>query len=463
MADLNTSDIQGFVLSSYTTKMTCANYVLLKVNDPVKGRKWLNLISGEITTGEQRKDDYCLNIAFTANGLRNIGFTKEELSTFPVAFQEGMATPARQQILGDDGGNAPSYWSWGNTDNPVDILLLVFAKDDTELKLCLAAINQGITSTGGITIVKNLAAGRQPNNHEHFGFLDGVGQPVIEGTGQEVRQKERTNHATKVKAGEFVLGYENEMKKVDPLPAMNDMENFGRNGTYLVFRQLEQHVHTFWNYLKNTTAANGHSDPKDQEKLAAKIIGRWKSGAPVTKYPDADPAGPSGVNEENDFKYASSDLSGFGCPMGAHIRRTNPRDSLFDDPEASALTVNRHRIIRRGRSYGDRTKNIYEDDGEERGLHFICLNSNIERQFEFIQQSWVNNQSFAGLNEETDPLIGNRSGKNVFSIPGCPVRHRIHDLTDFVTTKGGAYFFMPGMASLNQLCKPSFKLNEPQK
>jgi Dyp-type peroxidase family len=452
MANLDTSDIQGFVLSSYAKNMPCANYVLLKITDAAQGRNWLNLIADEITTGAQRKDDYCLNIAFTANALRKIGFTDGELLTFPVAFQEGMTTPTRQQILGDEGINEPANWLWGSPQNPVDVLLLVFAKDEEELKQRLLAIDVKISVAGGVAIIDKLSAGRQPDNHEHFGFLDGVGQPVIEGTGQETKQIDRTGHATVVKAGEFVLGQENEMHKIDPLPAMTDFPDFGRNGTFLVFRQLEQHVHTFWKYLKDTAAAGGDSNIKDQEKLAAKLIGRWKSGAPITSYPEADPAGPSQVNEDNNFNYVSDDLAGFRCPIGSHIRRTNPRDSLFDDREASALTVKRHRIMRRGRSYGHRSENVYQDDGKERGLHFICLNSNIERQFEFIQQSWVNNQNFAGLDHETDPLIGHRGGQNMFSMQGCPVRKRIHDLPDFVITKGGAYFFMPGMTALKQLC-----------
>lgn len=455
MTNLDTKDIQGFVLSSYAKNMPCANYVLLKITSASQSRQWLNLIAGEITTGAQRKDDYCLNIAFTANGLQKIGLTEVELMTFSVAFQEGMSAPTRQQILGDDGNNDPAKWSWGSQQNPVDILLLVFAKDEKELKQRLSAIDQGISQTSGVAVMDKLSAGRQPDNHEHFGFLDGVGQPIIEGTGQETKQIDRTGHATVVKAGEFVLGYENEMNKIDPLPKMNVMPDFGRNGTYLVLRQLEQHVHTFWNYLKNTTySAGGIGNVKDQEKLAAKMIGRWKSGAPITIYPAADPAGLSEANEENNFNFTSSDLAGFGCPIGSHIRRTNPRDSLFDDPAASVITVKRHRILRRGRSYGDRTEDVFHDDKKERGLHFICLNSNIERQFEFIQQSWINNQSFAALDHETDPLIGHRGRQNLFTVQGCPIRKRIHDLPDFVTTKGGAYFFMTGMTALKQLYTP---------
>ena len=458
MIKLNTSDIQGFVLSSYAENMPCANYVLLKITDAVKVRQWLNLIAEEITTSAQRKNDHCYNIAFTASGLLKIGLSESDLLTFPIVFQEGMATPTRQQILGDQGNNEPLNWLWGNPQNPVNILLLIFAKDEEELRRCLSALDEIINVVGGVAIIDKLAAGRQPDNHEHFGFLDGVGQPVIEGTGQEVKQLGRTGHATVVKAGEFILGHKNEMNTIDPLPQTKDMPHFGRNGTYLVFRQLEQHVHTFWNYLKDLTdSVGGVTNLKEQEKLAAKMIGRWKSGAPITSYPDADPGEPSAVIEDNNFNYAGSDLAGFGCPVGSHIRRANPRDSLFDDPAASLNTVKRHRIMRRGRSYGDRTVDVYQDDKKERGLHFICLNSNIERQFEFIQQSWINNQNFSALDHETDPLIGHRGTNNLYSMQGCPVRKRIHGLHEFVTIKGGAYFFMPGMAALMQLCKPLVK------
>ena len=262
----------------------------------------------------------------------------------------------------------------------------------------------GIAASGGVALIKALSAGRQPDSKEHFGFLDGIGQPVIEGTGREAKQMNRTGHATVVKAGEFILGYENEMQKIDPLPATANIADFGRNGTYLVYRQLEQHVHQFWQYIEETTrGADGTSPQAEQDKLGAKMVGRWKSGAPMTTHPHSDPAAPPAVDQSNNFTFAEKDASGFGCPVGAHIRRTNPRDSLFDDPEVSLRTAKRHRIIRRGRSYGNRSQNVYVDDGQERGLHFICLNSNIERQFEFIQQNWANNQSFSALYNETDP------------------------------------------------------------
>lgn len=453
MAQLTYSDIQGFVLSSYAKNMPCANYLLIKITDIKDFQKWLGTIMPKITTAVDRKSDFCLNIAFTATAFQKFGFTANELMSFSVPFQEGMNTPTRQQILGDDGNNAPASWLWGNQDNPVDVLLLLFAKDEDQLNEELMMIKRGIDESSGVQLIKSLSAGRQPDSHEHFGFLDGIGQPVIEGTDQKARQLNRTGHATEIKAGEFILGYENEMQKTDPLPAISSMPAFGKNGTYLVFRQIEQHVHSFWSYLKEkSTGADGQSSLEDQEKLGAKMVGRWKSGTPISEYPDADP-NPSGVNEENDFGYAAHDESGFGCPFGAHIRRANPRDSLFDDPAVSLLTLKRHRIIRRGRSYGDRTRDVYQEDGKERGLHFICINSNIERQFEFIQQTWVNNLNFATLDHETDPLIGRRTQTNIFTMPGYPARTRIHNLSDFITIKGGAYFFMPGMGALKELAK----------
>jgi deferrochelatase/peroxidase EfeB len=235
MAKLDHQDIQGFILSSYSKNMPCANYMLLKITDAAAGRHWLNQIIPQITTGLDRKTDYCLNIAFTSTGMQKFGITANELGSFSVPFQEGMATQNRQQLLGDDGNNKKDNWLWGNDQNPVDLLLLLFAKDEDELKQQLTRLETDIKASGGIQLIQSLSAGRQPDAKEHFGFLDGIGQPVIEGTGREANQIDRTGHATVIKAGEFILGYENEMQKTDPLPAMRESPDFGRNGTYLVF------------------------------------------------------------------------------------------------------------------------------------------------------------------------------------------------------------------------------------
>jgi Dyp-type peroxidase family len=453
MATLETLDIQGFVLTSYAKNMPCANYMLLKINQVSACKDWLKDIIPNITTGTDRKTDYCLNIAFTANAFKKFGFTDSEFLSFSVPFQEGMTTASRKAILGDDGESAVENWAWGNPEAPVDIVLLLFANSEIEIDKRLTEIKTNIESQKGVEIIRSLSAGRQPTAHEHFGFLDGVGQPVIEGTDKKASQLNRTGHATVIKAGEFILGYENEMQKIDDMPKLDKMQNFGRNGTYIVFRQLEQRVDKFWNYIKEKAADNssGVSSQSDQDRLAAKMVGRWRSGAPLTLNKNSDPATGGATIEENNFGFANDDIDGFGCPVGAHIRRTNPRDSLFNDPEISLLTVNRHRIIRRGRSYGDRTKDVYQNDGKERGLFFFCINSNIERQFEFIQQMWINNPNFDSLNSENDPLTGGRSEINTFTVQGCPARTRVHQLPDFVITKGGAYFFMPGMKALKLL------------
>ncbi len=461
---LERHDIQGFVLSSYA-HLPCANYLLLRINDPEPTREWIKRLESQITTAERKQEGFSLNLAFTSTGLSKLGFTASELSTFSRAFAEGMISEHRSRILGDTDENEPKSWDWGSADNPVDILLLIFAEDENMLDAQLSLRCGEIESCGGLQTVAALAAGRQPDTKEHFGFEDGVGQPVIEGSGSEAKQQERTRHATVLKTGEFILGYENELNICVALPNIKEMPTFGRNGTYLVFRQIEQDVAKFWKYLRDITRrADGANDDDALEYLAAKIVGRWKSGAPLTKYPHGDPyKNPPKISNENDFDYHEQDKKGFGCPIGAHIRRSNPRDSLGPDPETALQSAKRHRIIRRGRSYGSRIKNYFVDDGVPRGLNFICLNGDIERQFEFIQQTWINNKTFAGLYDEVDPLIGKKDkNSNSFTVQNDPVRQRIHNLQDFVKIKGGAYFFMPGIRALQHLARLNAKTDKSE-
>jgi Dyp-type peroxidase family len=230
------------------------------------------------------------------------------------------------------------------------------------------------------------------------------------------------------------------------------MHDFGRNGSYLVFRQLSQRVAGFWNFLDQATRdPNGKSNPVARERLGAKCVGRWQSGAPLVLSPDQDdPA----LANENNFDYNDKDPYGMKCPIGSHVRRSNPRDSLGPDPKTALNSANRHRILRRGRSYGHRIENPLVDDGAERGLHFICLNGDIERQFEFVQQTWLNNPVFAGLTDEVDPLVGNLAkGDKLFTVQGSPLRRRVENLSRFVVVKGGAYFFLPSLRALNYIAR----------
>jgi Dyp-type peroxidase family len=191
-------------------------------------------------------------------------------------------------------------------------------------------------------------------------------------------------------------------------------------------------------------------------RLAAKCVGRWPSGAPLALSPEKDD--PT-LSDADDFGYYEKDPHGFACPIGSHIRRSNPRDSLGPDPETALKSANRHRILRRGRSYGDRPKDPRVEDGVDRGLHFICLNSDLERQFEFIQHTWINNSVFGGLNGEVDPLIGNitklsdEQGRNraIMTVQDDPLRTRVHNMASFITVKGGAYFFLPSITAMRYL------------
>jgi Dyp-type peroxidase family len=477
--ELKKEDIQGLVVSSYS-HLPCAHYVLLRIKDSAAARAWLSRHIEKITTAEGKEEEFSVNLAFTNTGLTAIGLSEDILKTFSRPFQEGMATEHRSRILGDGDKdkkdeNAAAFWEWGGPCNPVDLVLLMYAKDETTLDTQLQLEQQQFSA-----VFKEpphiLDAGRQPNdNREHFGFHDGVGQPVMEGTGNEIHQQERTHHATVVRTGEFLMGHVNEYKETadspvvaaadDPnhllcpvpldttgLNAKAGMHDLGLNGSYLVFRQLAQHVAQFWSFLDQATRdAEGNSDPWASERLGAKFVGRWKSGAPLVLSPKCDDRT---LGNENDFSYREQDSKGFACPIGAHIRRSNPRGSNDPDAQTALDSAKRHRILRRGRSYGHRLHNPLVDDGAPRGLHFICLNSDIERQFEFVQQTWINNPVFGGLYGEVDPLIGNLAkGDAIFTVQGDPLRTRVHNLSRFVTVKGGAYFFLPSIRALNYLAR----------
>jgi Dyp-type peroxidase family len=482
MEQLERSDIQGIALYSYSN-LSCAAYAMLRVVDPPAARGWLGRLADEITTADGPRSP-SINLAVTYGGLEQLGLDSSALATFAHAFRDGMASERRARILGDDGPNSSAGWDWGRTSRPVDVLLMLYAEDQGPLDDEIARRRAEWTA-GGLEEVTTLVAGRQPDSKEHFGFLDGVGQPTIEGSDTVERQLARTGHATPLKPGEFLLSYTDTYDKPAPSPLVDPAldpdghlpdtprpdgalrRDLGRNGSYLVFRQLAQDVAAFWGFLDHCTRGReDRSDPEAQVRLGAKMVGRWPSGAPLVKAPDRDPhAGVPPERDDNDFEYDATDRYGFACPIGSHIRRANPRDALGPDPQTALESARRHRLMRRGRSYGDRLKPQlvgeggqqvprFVDDGAERGLHFICLNSDVERQFEFVQQTWVNNPVFGGLYDETDPLIGQRGPNGsggTLTVQADPLRTRVHGLGHFVTVRGGAYFFLPGLRALRYL------------
>jgi Dyp-type peroxidase family len=464
---LEVADIQGLVASGYK-KLRAASYLLLRASDPAKGRKWLAGLADRLTNAAAPVTTTGLNVAFTHGGLQRLGLAKAGLKAFPSEFIEGIATPHRSRMLGDIGRSAPQGWRWGgDSTKPVDLLVMLFAVDPPTLETMQAKLVGGLADAAFETLVELDTS--DLGDREHFGFHDGISQPVIQGLGRPAQWRDS------IQPGEFVLGYSNEYGVSAARPLLNrqadpgkilpeDLEgsgaaDFGRNGTYLVLRQLRQDVAGFWTFLDGRVSIGGQGSAV---KLASKMVGRWPSGAPLVRAPDHDD--PT-LGSLNDFAYGNEDPDGLRCPIGAHIRRTNPRDSLDPSPgtDRAVTLVKRHRILRRGREYGPplvsdpaMASGPLTDDGNERGLQFICLNANLVRQFEFVQATWVASPKFDRLYDDADPIIASRGATgNTFTVPDEPFRHRLRELPQFVTVLGGGYFFMPGLRAVRYLATDS--------
>jgi Dyp-type peroxidase family len=280
--------------------------------------------------------------------------------------------------------------------------------------------------------------GALPDNKEAFGFKDGISQPEVEGSGIPGSDQ----HELPIKAGEFVLGYANESGIVAPMPSPRVL---GQNGSYVAFRKVHQRVAAFRQYLRSNA-----SSPEEEELLAAKMMGRWRSGAPLAVCPLHDDAQVAAdTSRNNDFLYATDDPTGYKTPPGSHIRRANPRNSSV------AGVVRLHRMIRRGTSYGPPLpEGVLDDDGADRGLMFTFVGASLSRQFEFVQSQWINDGTFLGMNEVKDPIAGANAGDGVFDVPRRPIRRRLNGLPAFVVTRGGEYCFMPGLNALRWLSEP---------
>jgi Dyp-type peroxidase family len=360
----------------------------------------------------------------------------------------------------------------------VHALLLVFARDETVLAESLTRHRMEAAAHG----LREVAVlDTQDIGHgEHFGFRDGLSQPTMKGVGPVGPALHE------VAPGEFLLGYLNEhgqssrsplvLAEDDPAqvlpereqgsgasavhvgPAEVDAHDLGRNGSYLVVRTLEQDVGAFWRFADSASRGpDGRAAPAARTAFAAHLIGRWPSGAPLTRSPEADRPE---LAEDNDFGYDAADRYGLSCPVGAHVRRANPRDTLPPKPGTSASidVGKRHRLLRRGRPYGppvDPEQALAEaPDSPRRGLHFIALCADIARQFEFISHTWLMNPNFAGLLDDADPVLGGHLTRGTsFTVQGNPVRSRVREVPPFVTVRGGAYFFLPGARALRFLAR----------
>lgn len=460
MSALERDDIQGLVARGYPD-LKAASYILLRIEDAASARGWLQTLLPHVSPTPANPTDIALNVAFTAAGLSALGLPETALVQFSNQFTAGMTTPHRRRMFGDLGPSAPEAWRWGGpTTAAPHVLLLLFGRETATLNQYYSQLANAFR---GVSELDKLEAFTDLDGKEHFGFADGISQPTIEGLSSRTDIPPNT-----IRAGEFILGYINEYSQYTDRPLLDaaadpdrilapDVQgsgraDLGRNGTYLVFRQLAQDVQGFWRYV-----ADSVDDVERRAWLAARMVGRWPSGAPVTLALDGDEPG---LANANDFTYQYSDEFGLNCPIGAHVRRAHPRDSL-DPAPGTARSVEldkRHRLLRRGREYGPPVapESLYASPrpgDPERGLYFITIGANIGRQFEFVQHSWVNNPKFSELYDEPDPLVGyHPDGSANFSIPSNPVRLRLRNVPQFVTTRGGAYFFLPSIRALSYLC-----------
>jgi len=413
-------------------------HVVLRINDPRAGRAFLRRLTPYVDSaaGWRIAANAWLAVAISYTGLEALGVPTESLQSFPEAFRVGMA--ARAAELHDEGVNDPTNWTPPFGTGQIHIGVSAFSDSEEKRRRALAIARDQYEGFSGVTVLSTQDFGAQPGDLNPLGYKDGIDQPAIEGSGEEPLP----GQGPLIKAGEFILGYPGESGVPLPMPSPDIL---GRNGTYIGLRKYQTRVGAFNRFLR----ANGSTE-EERELVAAKLVGRWRSGAPLTLAPNVDnPALGADPRRNNDFNYAN-DPHGRQVPFGSHIRRMNPRDT-----ELSRLTdVNIHRLIRRGTTYGPPyDPNDVSDEADEvpRGAYFLFISAKAMATMEFLQKEWVNDGNFIGAGDERDPIVGLQKKEATFTIPRDPVRRRIHGIDTFNVLRGGEYFFMPSLTALSWL------------
>jgi len=496
------SDVQGIVRFGHGG-LQAARFLLLRVKGKEAARAYLGNLP--ITSAETLSPppERAVQVAMSASGLLALGLAEDTLAEFSDEFVGGMSEPSRSRRLGDVDHSSPDNWHWGgNEENCPHVLLLCYARPNG-LEDWLAELQDDVFNRA-FAVLAELPCSEEVSR-EPFGFADGVSQPHIDWDRQQTADiHRRDRYSNLLSLGEVLLGYLNEygeytqrpllsreqVQKAPDLPvAEDDPQRFdlGRNGSYLVLRQLEQDVQSFWQSLD--AAANGDKDRR--EHLAEAMVGRQRNGDPLVAINEEDL---EGIDEKhrakNNFDF-DDDPRGVQCPLASHVRRSNPRTGDFPPGRMWLLTrllrilgfdrkhrtqdliasTRFHRILRRGRPYGPTlsTEQALANAAasDPMGLNFACLCANLARQFEFVQNAWVVNPKFAGLQDEEDPLLGSRAplrygtSTGNFSEPASAGPRRcLTDLKAFIRVRGGAYFFLPGIRALRFICSSSAQEGE---
>jgi Dyp-type peroxidase family len=445
-AVIDLADLQGGVVRGYGQRFGVARHLFARVRDPDAARAFLAALADPVTTAQEWEGDRpatTLNVALSFRALQALRVPAEVLDGFPDEFRAGMS--ARADRLADD----PQTWDDELRD--LEVLLVVHAQDAAALATEADRWEREL-GDNGLELAHAEDAALLGGAREHFGFTDGFSQPAIEGVaredvpGQGIPYKRvpwwplsRVRWRA-IKAGEFVLGYDDEDRGPAPAPPAP----FHRNATFMVWRKLHQDVAAFRAQL----AAQADRLGLDAELVAAKIVGRWRDGSPLVLRPDApDPELGNDKRRANDFRYGGDQI-GLRCPRGAHVRRTNPRDALGWEGRLTA----RHRILRRGMPYGPPLPDGAPDDGAARGLLFVCLQASVARQFEIVQAQWCNDGNAFGLGPEPDPIAAPAGRAMRHVIEGDPPRF-VSLMRSCVECRGGEYLLVPSIGALQALAR----------
>ena len=435
--------------------MPVARYIFLQLKEVPQARVLIRRLLHEITTGQHwdgGKPQSTLNIAFTHQGLRALELPDATLLSFPVEFQQGMKK--RAAILGDTGLNSPEHWDEVWQAESVHVWLGVHALSAEALETRCSAIAALLGETGGATIIgaqdaaSAIVNGKQTTG-EHFGYTDGFGNPDYLGfarSSQPGQGKLMPDGSwAQLATGELLLGYADEAGELPVAPVPHIL---AANGTFMVYRKLHQNLATFRAFLDENAALYGGG----KEKLAAKFIGRWRDGTPLELSPDGpDQSIVKDPQRNTNFTYGADD-DGTHCPIGAHIRRVHPRDAFG----FNGRLIDRRRITRRGLPYGRfAAEDEQVSDTEDRGIIFMALNANISRQFEFVQQQWIDYGNDAHQGNDKDMLLGNHGGQGKYVIQGDRAAANppfvCANLPNFVELRGGDYFFLPSITALGMI------------
>jgi deferrochelatase/peroxidase EfeB len=443
MVDVELAEVQGLILRGCT--MPVARYFGLSVRESAGARSLLAAFIDSdptvpaITTAQPWavKPDCWVTLGVTFPGLAALGVPPASLASFPVEYREGAVQ--RAATVGDVGASAPERWLPWLADPGLHLVVALFARSSHALDTATKRLKQA-WSPGCVELGHHDGAAL-PGNVAHFGYRDSLSQPVIDG----VPIAGLPDHLPRAPIGEFLLGYPSQFNQFSyPVPEPPEL---GVNGSFAAFRVLEQDVDAFAEFVAQQAARTGMS----QELIEAKLCGRWRNGTPLVLSPDTDrPNPPIPTEALNDFDYVGKygDEQGYRCPIGSHIRRMNPRGQ-----RVAGNGGQQHRIVRRGIAYGPPYDPAQPRDGQARGLLGLFIGVSLRDQFEFLMTQWANDGTFtAGLGRTNDPLIGAQAnGAGSFSIPRPEGTVVLHGLTRFVSTRGGAYCFLPSISGLRYL------------